>query len=170
MYILTDKVSNELKKPFGKVYKELLSIEGKVISIGDVTTKHLLSNGIIPDLSILDFKTKRNVPVEIPHKFKTVFEVENPPGCISDKAIERIKYLSTIHDRDMALIVKGEEDLLTIPVIKYFPEDTSVIYGQPDEGMVMLKITKELKQKIEKLLEDMEERWYDGHKDYIWQK
>jgi hypothetical protein len=36
--------------------------------------------------------------------------------------------------------------------------------------MVVLKITKELKQKIEKLLKDMEERWYDGHKDYLRQK
>ena len=161
MYLLNDKVAHELKKPFGKVYKELPSIEGKVVSIGDVTTKHLLSNGIIPNLSILDFKTKRNIPVDIPHKFKTIFEVENPQGCISDEAIERIKYLSTIHDRDMALIIKGEEDLLTIPVIKYFPEDTSVIYGQPDEGMVLLKITDELKQKIEKLLKEMEERWMD---------
>lgn len=156
MYVLNENTRDILKKPFGKVYKELPSIEGKVVSIGDVTTKNLLSKNIIPDLSIFDLKTKRNINVDITHNFKKVFEVNNPPGCITDEAIEKIKYLSTINDKDIALIVKGEEDLLAIPLIKYFPENTTVLYGQPDEGVVILKITKKLKHEIDEILKMME--------------
>ncbi|MDK2790429.1 MAG: GTP-dependent dephospho-CoA kinase [Methanothermococcus sp.] len=156
MYVLNEDVKDILKKPFGKVYKELPPIKGRVVSIGDVTTKNLLSKNIVPNLSIFDLKTKRTINVNITHNFKRVFEVNNPPGCITDEAIEKIKYLSTINDKDIALIVKGEEDLLTIPVIKYFPENTMVLYGQPDEGVVILKITKDLKHKIDEILKMME--------------
>ena len=155
MYILTDELRELLKKPFGKVYKELPPINGKVISIGDITTKNLISKNIIPNLSIFDLKTKRNIPVDIPHKFKKVFKVNNPPGCISNDAVEKIKYLSKIDCEDTALVVCGEEDLLTLLVIKYFPEDTTILYGQPNEGVVMLKINNELKNKINKILNMM---------------
>lgn len=152
MYILTKELREILKKPFGKVYKELPTINGKVISIGDITTKNLISKNIIPNLSIFDLKTKRNIPVEIPHKFKKVFKVYNPPGCISTEAVEKIKYLSKIDCEDTALVVCGEEDLLTLLVIKYFPNDTIVLYGQPNEGVVLLRINNELKNKIDKIL------------------
>ncbi len=155
MYILTDELREILKKPFGKVYKELPTINGKVISIGDITTKNLISKNIVPNLSILDLKTKRNIPVDIPHKFDNIIEIDNPPGCISDEAIEQIKRLSKIDFKNTALLIHGEEDLLTIPVIKYFPNGTTVLYGQPDEGVVLLKITPELKNKINKLLNMM---------------
>ena len=158
MYILTDEIRELLKKPFGKVYKELPPINGKVVSVGDITTKTLLSKGIIPNLSIFDLKTKRDIKVDIEHKFKKIIVVENPPGCISDEAIEKIKYLANINDKNIALLVKGEEDLLVIPVIKYFPENTIVLYGQPDEGIVFLKITQELKNQIDKILKMMERR------------
>ncbi|AEH06217.1 GTP-dependent dephospho-CoA kinase family protein [Methanothermococcus okinawensis] len=158
MYILNERLREILKKPFGKVYKELPLINGKVISIGDITTKNLLSKNIIPNLSIFDLKTKRDISVEINHKFKKVFEINNPPGCISDEAMEKIKYLSTRNNEDVALKVNGEEDLLTIPVIKYFPEDTIVLYGQPNEGVVLLKINKDLKNRIDEILNMMDKR------------
>ncbi|MBW9221726.1 GTP-dependent dephospho-CoA kinase family protein [Methanothermococcus sp. SCGC AD-155-C09] len=155
MYVLTEELREMLKKPFGKVYKELPPINGKVISIGDITTKNLISNNIIPKLSIFDLKTKRNIPVSIDHKFNKVFEVKNPPGCISDEAIEKIKYLSKVNEENMALKVEGEEDLLAIPVIKYFPNGTIVLYGQPNAGVVFLKINDDLKDKIDRILKSM---------------
>ncbi|WP_292460524.1 GTP-dependent dephospho-CoA kinase family protein [Methanothermococcus sp.] len=158
MYVLTERLRKILKKPFGKVYKELPPINGKVVSIGDITTKNLLLKNIIPNLSIFDLKTKRNIPVDINHKFMKVFEVSNPPGCISYEAMEKIKYLSTKNYENVALKVNGEEDLLTIPVIKYFPEGTVVIYGQPDKGVVLLKISKDLKNEIDNILNMMDKR------------
>ncbi|ENN96683.1 hypothetical protein J422_00891 [Methanocaldococcus villosus KIN24-T80] len=156
MLKLPNYLREELRKPFGKVYKTIPNINGDIVTVGDIVTKTLIEKNIIPKLSIIDKKTKRNIPVEINHKFKKVFKVKNPPGYISDEAIESIKYLSKLNDRDVALIVDGEEDLLTILVIKYFPIGTYVLYGLPDKGMVVLKINSKLKQKIEEILKKFE--------------
>ncbi|AXI25297.1 hypothetical protein CFE53_03730 [Methanofervidicoccus sp. A16] len=151
MYAITQELREILKRPFGKVYKELPYINGKVISIGDITTKNLLSKNIVPHLSIFDLKTRRNIPVSIEHRFKRVFKVKNPPGCISDEAMEMIRYLSKIEEGNIALKVDGEEDLLALPVIKYFPYGTYVLYGQPDMGVVVLKIDEDLKEMVNKI-------------------
>jgi hypothetical protein len=161
MYVLTDELRETLKKPFGKVYKELPTINGKVISIGDITTKNLISKNIIPNLAIFDLKTKRNIPVDIPHKFDNTIKIDNPPGCISDEAIKQIKHLSKIDCKNVALIVDGEEDLLALPVIKYFPKNTTVLYGQPNEGVVVLTITSELKKEIDKIINMMIKKYKD---------
>jgi hypothetical protein len=43
-----------------------------------------------------------------------------------------------------------------IPVCVYAPENTIVLYGQPDEGLVIVKITPEIRNKTQKLLNSME--------------
>jgi uncharacterized protein (UPF0218 family) len=150
--MLPEELREKLKKPFGKVYKTLPDIDGDIVTVGDIVTKTVIENNIIPKLSIFDLKTKRNIPVEINHIFKKIIKIKNPAGCISDEAIESIKYLSTINDKDIALLVDGEEDLLALIVIKYFPIGTYVLYGQPDEGIVVLKIDEKLKQEINEIL------------------
>jgi uncharacterized protein (UPF0218 family) len=150
--MLPEELRETLKKPFGKVYKTLPDIDGDIVTVGDIVTKTVIENDITPKLSIFDLKTQRNIPVEINHIFKKIIKIKNPPGYISDEAIESIKYLSTINDKDIALLVDGEEDLLTLIVIKYFPVGTYVLYGQPNEGIVVLKIDKKLKQEIDKIL------------------
>jgi len=158
MYIITQELRKILKKPFGKVYKEPPCISGKVVAIGDITTKTLLSKNIIPHLSIFDLKTRRNIPVSIEHRFRRVFKVRNPPGCISDEAMEVIKYLSKVEEGNIALRVEGEEDLLALPVIKYFPYGTYVLYGQPDMGVVVLKIDEDLKKRVDRIFSLMIKR------------
>ncbi|ACV24692.1 GTP-dependent dephospho-CoA kinase family protein [Methanocaldococcus fervens] len=152
MLKLPEDLRETLKKPFGKVYKTLPNIDGDIVTVGDIVTKTVIENNITPKLSIFDLKTQRNIPVKINHVFKKIIKVKNPPGCISDEAIESIKYLSTINDKDIALLVDGEEDLLALIVIKYFPIGTYVIYGQPNEGIVVLKIDEKLKQEVEETL------------------
>ena len=52
--------------------------------------------------------------------------------------------------------VNGEEDLLVIPVCIYAPENAIILYGQPNEGLVIVKITSEIRNKTQKLLDLME--------------
>ncbi|MCQ6254593.1 GTP-dependent dephospho-CoA kinase family protein [Methanocaldococcus sp.] len=152
MLILPENLREKLKKPFGKVYKTLPNIDGDIVTVGDIVTKTVIENNIIPKLSIFDLKTQRTIPIKINHNFKKIIKIKNPPGCISDEAIESIKYLSTINDKDIALLVDGEEDLLTLIVIKYFPLGTYVLYGLPNKGMVVIKINEKIKKEIENLL------------------
>ncbi|MCS3901040.1 GTP-dependent dephospho-CoA kinase family protein [Methanococcus voltae] len=167
-YIMTKELQSILKTPLGKIYKDIpevfkivkdISISNNlIISIGDITTKNLIEYGIIPKISILDFKTKRDIPVDISYNFKKVYTVDNPAGTISQTSMEIIKYLSDIDDREVALIVAGEEDLLTIPVIIYFPIGCYIFYGQPDEGVVVVKITEELKHYANEIIDKFEKK------------
>ena len=54
------------------------------------------------------------------------------------------------------ITVNGEEDLLVIPVCIYAPENSVVMYGQPNEGLVIVKINPEIRNKTQKLLDSME--------------
>ena len=48
-----------------------------------------------------------------------------------------------------AIIVEGEEDLLTLPVIKFAPLGALVVYGQPYVGMVLVMVTERTKVETE---------------------
>jgi len=53
------------------------------------------------------------------------------------------------------LIVNGEEDLLVLPVCIHAPENSVVLYGQPNQGLVLVQITTEIRNKAQTLLELM---------------
>jgi len=57
--------------------------------------------------------------------------------------------------------VCGEEDLATIPAVVYAPIGSIVIYGQPKEGVVLIKVTPETKLRFAEMLRNMEVV-YDG--------
>ena len=180
-----------MKKPFGKLYAgngsdtiekfvgELAS-STKLISVGDVTTFHLLEAGIFPDICIVDNRTKRK-PVArhvLTRNMDSVYEevsVENPAGIITDELIKTLCEAFT-SEKPIRIFVKGEEDLATLPVILLAPLGAVVLYGQPDEGVVFVKVTEEKKREIRTLFEklisenqnyelDKIRRILDGHKD-----
>jgi len=51
------------------------------------------------------------------------------------------------------IFVRGEEDLAALPAILLAPEGSVVLYGQPDEGVVFVSITKSKKEEILDLLD-----------------
>jgi len=53
-------------------------------------------------------------------------------------------------------MVNGEEDLLVLPACIFAPENAIVLYGQPNEGLVIVKITPEIRNKAQSLLDLME--------------
>ena len=59
-------------------------------------------------------------------------------------------------DGDVRIMVNGEEDLLVLPVCVYAPENSVVMYGQPNQGLVIVKVTPEIRNKAQKLLDLME--------------
>ena len=54
------------------------------------------------------------------------------------------------------IMVNGEEDLLVIPVCIYAPDNAVVMYGQPNEGLVIVQVTPDIRNKTQKLLDLME--------------
>jgi hypothetical protein len=54
------------------------------------------------------------------------------------------------------VVVDGEEDLLTLVAVLHAPEKSLVVYGQPQEGIVVVRVTKQKKEMIRRIVEAME--------------
>jgi hypothetical protein len=53
------------------------------------------------------------------------------------------------------MVVLGEEDLLTLPAIVEAPIISFVIYGQPEEGIVLVEVDEKKKKEIHALIDAM---------------
>ena len=156
-------MAQELKHTSSLIYTDVpitLYKSKFVATVGDICTIKLIQEEIIPNLMIVDYKTKRNVKLtEIQMstienvKCKSV-EVDNEPGTISQQLYFEIR--NAIESEIITkIIVKGEEDLATLPVIKHSRKGAKVIYGMPDKGMVVVDVNQQAKERANKLLERM---------------
>ena len=133
-----------------------LSSNSYVITVGDRTTEKMLDFDLIPSLQIIDNLEKREKR-ESPKLSDTTIElkVNNPPAEITPQSIDLIKKAFAM-EPPVRINVIGEEDLLVIPVCIYAPENAIVLYGQPNEGLVLVKVTPEIRNKTQTLLDLME--------------
>ncbi len=147
----------------------------KLISVGDVTTFHLLNHGIIPDILVVDDRTKRGpasdrVVVGTKHKRFTEISVDNPAGVITEDLIDAVG-TALSKDENVRIFVRGEEDLAAVPAILMAPEGSAVLYGQPDEGVVVVKITLSKKEQMKNLLTEIfKEQEHNEHIEVIRRK
>lgn len=168
LYILTPELRLKLKNPIGilirgacpETMKKLAEIVEKekptaIISVGDVVSKNLMENHMSPQLSIVDNKVMRRRirPTQI--KAEKTFHVENPPGTITEEAVMAIQeaFKSNQH---VKVVVDGEEDLLALIAVLYAPQNSFVVYGQPQEGIVIVKVTPEKRMEVSAILKSME--------------
>jgi len=84
---------------------------------------------------------------------KTTFSCNNPPAQITQESIDVIKI--AIKESPARITVIGEEDLLVLPVCVYAPENSVVLYGQPNEGLVIVEINSETRNKAESIMNSM---------------
>jgi len=162
---LPDSLREQLKIPFGILLPESqadktniqkhISESSYIISVGDRTTEKMINFGLIPSLQIIDGQEKREKR-ELPKlKDTTELIVENPAAEITSQSMSVIKKAFALQP-PVRLFVTGEEDLLVLPVCVYAPENAVVLYGQPNEGLVIVKITSEIRNKAQTLLDLME--------------
>ena len=162
---LPDDLRDQLKTPLGNLIsdndpnKENIikkkSTESIIITVGDRTTENLLQLGIKPQIQIVDGlekRSKRVVPTD--DKTNTKLFCKNPPGEITDESMRVIQEAFS-SEPPVRILVDGEEDLLVIPVCIYAPENSIVMYGQPNEGLVIVTVTPEIRAKVQKILNTM---------------
>ena len=162
---LPENLRDQLKTPLGillpnnQVTKENvlknLPLNSFIITVGDATTENMLQFGIIPSLQIINSKEKRSK--RIPPSSTTVvsnLSCNNPAGEITRQSIDVIKNSFTLKP-PVRITINGEEDLLVIPVCLYAPENSVVMYGQPNEGLVIVKIDDDIRKKTQLLLDSM---------------
>lgn len=124
-----------------------------VIAVGDVTTATVLEEGYTPQVMIVDGITKRG-QYEREFKADNEYLIYNPAAVIYPEAWSTID--TAIHNEKSTLVtVDGEEDLLGFPAVLLAPDDSVIIYGQPDVGIVWVPVTPENKKLACELLEQM---------------
>ena len=167
-YSLTPELRKKLKKPIGtlirgsfaqtmKILKNMTEKEKPVfmISVGDTVSKNLAKNHMFPQLSIVDNRVMRRTVQPIPLTAEKVIHVKNPPGTITEEALSAIQEALKSNCR-VKIVADGEEDLLVLIAVVYSPENVFVIYGQPYEGVVVVKVTPEKKAEVAGILKVME--------------
>lgn len=167
IYSITPDLLKKFRRPFGVLLKGTFSENikqlnaivnkekpQKIVSVGDVVSKNLHKYGLSPQLSITDSRSlrRRVKPAIFPQK--RVFHAKNPAGTITEEAIKTIQE-ALLANTQTHVIVDGEEDLLTLVVVLYASKNTLVIYGQPHEGIVVVKVTSEKKTEARTILEAM---------------
>jgi len=162
---LPDDLRDQLKNPLGNLIRDndpnkeniikKVSTKSLIITVGDRTTENMLQLGLKPQIQIIDGLEKRNqcvVPTD--DTINTKLSCKNPPGEITEESIQTIQKAFSSKP-PVRITVDGEEDLLVIPVCIYAPENSVVMYGQPNEGLVLVHVTPEIQAKVQKILDSM---------------
>ncbi|WP_408957150.1 GTP-dependent dephospho-CoA kinase family protein [Natrinema sp. 74] len=169
LLVLPDDLRHELKEPLGPIETDadrlLETVDGPLIAVGDVVTYHFLQAGRRPDVALVDGRTKREAVTEEIREAVTEgasIDVKNPPAELGAPVVRAFRRALATDD-PTTILVEGEEDLVALPAIVAAPDGASVVYGQPNEGMVHVKITDEHRAEMRELLER-----FEGNTERFW--
>jgi len=165
---LPDSLREKLKSPLGllikgsfnetmRKLKELIEKEKPlmVISVGDVVSNNMLGHGVFPRVLIVDNKVMREPIPPVPVQADQTLRAKNPPGTLTNEAWSVVQE-ALKREKRTKVLVEGEEDLLTLAAVLCAPENSFVVYGQPHEGIVVVKVTKQEKEMVRQIVETME--------------
>jgi uncharacterized protein (UPF0218 family) len=63
---------------------------------------------------------------------------------------ENSRFSATLSEKAQ-IVIDGEEDIVALPFLMFAPVDWVVCYGQPNEGLVIVKITEDSKKRAESI-------------------
>ncbi|MEM2735464.1 MAG: GTP-dependent dephospho-CoA kinase family protein [Candidatus Bathyarchaeia archaeon] len=157
--ILKEPLGTLLRGAGGSEYDEVAKLIERdcikfLISVGDVVSKDLVEKGINVNIRIVDGRIMRGNADVVHREHRRIFKARNPPGMIGFPAWGAVR--EAISCGGGLIIIDGEEDLLALPAILEAPEGALVVYGQPNEGIVIVKVDKASKERAKSLIEMME--------------
>ncbi|MBS3069867.1 GTP-dependent dephospho-CoA kinase family protein [Candidatus Micrarchaeota archaeon] len=159
--MISEKLREELKAPFGKVLnthgmlQAARAAQGLIISVGDRCTYDLLQGGISPHVCIFDFRCMRepigrHMQQYLEQARPLMHAIKNPAGEITSALEEAVK--ECLFREQGTILVEGEDDLASLLVMARAPIGALLIYGQPNEGAVTVEISGQIRQKAVSLL------------------
>ena len=128
--------------------------------MGDVVTYHLQEAGRVPDVALVDGRTEREavreeVRAALAGADVRRLTVENPPATLSTDLLSALRDAISAPE-PTHIDVDGEEDLAALPAILAAPLGSTVVYGQPGEGMVHVAVTPEATAHARELFASLE--------------
>jgi hypothetical protein len=161
---LPEKLRDRLKKPLGLLIlendttKENISRNipknAFVITVGDATTEKMIKFGFDISLQIVDSLEKRNKRDLPEGTVETILTCKNPAAEITEESVSAIRKAFGMIS-PVRIVVNGEEDLLVLPVAVYAPDNSVILYGQPNEGLVIVQVTEEVRNKASSIMNSM---------------
>ena len=172
----------ELKRPMGRLVPDasvtraelLRGLPGArppVITVGDATSERALALGIEPVLSIVDRiegrlarASGRRGRAPSPADSSAAgarlppprtARCENRAGGICTECADLVRDFLEPPLRPSRIKVDGEEDLLVVPVCIHAPDGAAVMYGQPGEGIVVVRAGPDSRSRAKSVLERM---------------
>jgi cytidyltransferase-like protein len=153
-----------LKKPVGKIYKNLKSIKAVsgnrdlIATVGDYTTRSFLKSEIFFNLAVIDLKIQRVLTfksledVGFSGKEK-ILKTASEAGIISQALIGTLnESLKIASDEKAIVLVDGEEDLAVLVLCLLAPLNSLIYYGLRDIGLVEVLVDLTLKEKLLNLI------------------
>ncbi len=140
---------------------KLLTVAKKakmLVTVGDYCTMDLIRRGRPPEIALVDFKTRREEQLGYAETLEgfgeVVIEFDNPPAMITKDAWVAISEAFKSKKR-VRLDIRGEEDLLSLVCVALAPLGTTVVYGLPGKGAVVVRVSKKEKRKMRSIFERM---------------
>jgi len=163
---LTNELRARLKSPLGELLKGtpdenmrrvLEAIERekpkRIICVGDVVSRNAIKAGVPVDVRVIDNRIMRKNTEPMKIEAKRILYAKNPPGMLDLTAWQALS--EAIERGDSLMVVEGEEDLLTMAAIAEAPVVSIVIYGQPEEGIVVVRVDEKKKREIRAIIDAM---------------
>ena len=167
-YSLTPELRVRLKEPFGLLIRgtfsetmsKLVGIVGGekppvVVAVGDTVSRNLHEYGVPARLLITDNRRRRRRVKPMVFLGRSVMRVRNPAGVITEEAVAAVRK-ALEGSAQVHVVVDGEEDLLVLVAVLYAAEGGLVVYGQPDEGLVIVRVTAAKRAEALGILKAME--------------
>lgn len=121
-----------------------------VVTVGDRTTERVLEYGILPDIQIVDGVERRS-PRAPPDSAAKTIRCSNPAAHITAEAVSAITDAYAA-GAPVRILVSGEEDLLLIPALAHAPPGAVLMYGQPGEGLVVVRADGHSRERARRLM------------------
>lgn len=154
VYEITDEHKERLREPRGDVVQGDELIEElrerdyrRLICVGDRVSLDVAKSDVDADIYVVDGKIERE-PVDGEHEqidTELRLEADNPAGAITEAAWNTVRE-AFAHTCSVTLHVDGEEDLLALPSIVFASPDSLIVYGDWENGAVILVPDAELKE------------------------
>ena len=178
---MVNLLDSELKKPQGQLFKgpedtpevaisaaieAIPTFSPCLIAVGDVTVHALLEAGWAPDVALIDGMTRREIWADADNLDRSSFlghlSCSNPAGQLTPELLEcsdvALEFAFSVDGGPVLLEIDGEEDLAPILLHLLAPLGSAILYGQPNEGVVLRITDEDVKAHCRQLLDMFETR------------
>jgi uncharacterized protein (UPF0218 family) len=143
----------QLKSAQGPTFSpQVLSQAASTVLVGDMVAQYFLKHHFPFNYAIVDGKTARQ-PTSYSYPQMIHLTGQNQPGTISAEIAHQLVNLDVDTQSRAIYHINGEEDLLAFIPCLSLPLTSLVLYGQPQNGIVMITLTEAEKLRLAKFID-----------------